>query len=158
MGNNASLVIGACIVGPQIIVACLSPAVGRAAERFGRRRVLAAGMLALPVRALLLAALASSGAMRGAPLIVVQLLDGVSGAAFGVLLPLISSDIAQAGGRFNLCMGVLGLAIGGAAALSTTVGGVLADDSLGVAFAGLAAAGTLGVALALTMPETKAAA
>jgi MFS family permease len=155
MGNDASLVIGACIVGPQIVVALLSPAVGRAAERFGRRRVLAAGMLALPIRALLLCGLASTGAMEGAPLIVVQLLDGVSGAAFGVLLPLISSDIAQAGGRFNLCMGVLGLSIGAAAALSTTIGGVLADDSLRVAFAGLAAAGAMGVGLALAMPETR---
>jgi hypothetical protein len=50
---------------------------------------------------------------------------------------------------------VLGLSIGAAAALSTTIGGVLADDSLRVAFAGLAAAGAMGVGLALAMPETR---
>ncbi len=153
-GNRASLLIGACIVGPQIVVAACSPAVGRAAERFGRRRVLALGMLALPVRGLLLAAVSLHGQVPGAGLVAVQLLDGVSGAAFGVLLPLIASDIALAQGRFNLCMGVLGLAIGGAAALSTALGGRIADGSLPVAFLVLAVAGGLGVLVAWFMPET----
>ena len=156
--SNASLLIGACIVGPQIVVAVLSPAVGRAAERFGRRNVLAAGMAALPVRGVALALIAPHGTVPGAALVAVQLLDGISGAAFGVLLPLIASDIAQARGRFNLCMGVLGLAIGAAAALSTAIGGHLADTSLSLAFLVLAGCGGLGVLLAWLMPETGSAA
>jgi MFS family permease len=149
LGSNASLVIGACIVGPQIIVALLSPGVGRAAERFGRRPVLVAGMLALPLRGLALAFDPSATL-----LVPIQLLDGVSGAAFGVLVPLVASDITVGSGRFNLCMGVLGLAMGAAAACSTWAGGVLADQSTHVAFLMLAGAGSVGVLLAVLMPET----
>jgi MFS family permease len=89
-------------------------------------------------------------------LVPIQLLDGVSGAAFGVLVPLIASDIAARHGRFNLCMGILGLAMGGAAACSTWAGGVLADWSPRVAFLCLAGAGFVGVGLAGLMPETAA--
>ena len=155
MGNRASLVIGACIVGPQLVVAALSPAVGRAAEQWGRRPVLAAGMLALPARGAALALIALDPAIPGWQLIAVQLLDGFSGAAFGVLLPLVAADIARANGRFNLCMGVLGLAIGAAAAASTVVAGRVADGSLPLAFLALAGAGAIGVVLASLMPETK---
>jgi predicted MFS family arabinose efflux permease len=150
LGNDATLVIGACIVGPQIIVALLSPAVGRAAERFGRRPVLVAGMLALPLRGLALAFNPSASL-----LVPIQLLDGISGAAFGVLVPLVASDITVGTGRFNLCMGFLGLAMGAAAACSTWAGGVLADRSTHMAFLTLAAAGSLGVVLAALMPETR---
>jgi MFS family permease len=149
IGNDATLVIGACIVGPQIIVALLSPAVGRAAERFGRRPVLVIGMLALPLRGLALAFNPSATL-----LVPIQLLDGIGGAAFGVLVPLIAADITAGTGRFNLCMGVLGLAMGAAAACSTWAGGALADSSSRMAFLALAAAGGLGVALAAGMPET----
>ena len=155
LGSDASLVIGACIVGPQIVVALLSPGVGRAAERWGRRPVLAAGMLALPLRGAALALIALSPAIPAWQLMGVQLLDGVSGAAFGVLLPLIASDIAAQAGRFNLCMGVLGLAIGSAAAGSTFFGGRIADGSISLAFGCLAGVGVLGVVLALLMPETR---
>jgi MFS family permease len=148
LGNNASLVIGACIVGPQMVVALLSPAVGRAAERYGRRPVLVIGMLALPLRGLALAFTPDP-----AQLIPIQLLDGISGAAFGVLLPLIASDITRGTGRFNLCMGFLGLAIGAAAATSTWAGGALADSSTRVAFLALAAAGAVGAGLAAVMPD-----
>ena len=155
LGSDASLVIGACIVGPQIVVALLSPGVGRAAERWGRRPVLAAGMLALPLRGAALALIALSPAIPAWQLMGVQLLDGVSGAAFGVLLPLIASDIAAQAGRFNLCMGVLGLAIGSAAAGSTFFGGRIADGSISLAFGCLAGVGVLSVVLALLMPETR---
>jgi MFS family permease len=148
LGNDASLVIGACIVGPQMVVAILSPAVGRAAERYGRRLVLVAGMLALPLRGLALAFVPDPKW-----LVPIQLLDGLSGAVFGVLLPLIASDITRGTGRFNLCMGFLGLAIGAAAACSTWAGGLIADSSTRLAFLALAAAGAIGAGLAAAMPE-----
>jgi MFS family permease len=157
LGNSATLVIGACIVGPQIVVAALSPSVGRGAERWGRRPVLVAGMLALPLRGLALAAVVGSDVLPAWLLIPVQLLDGVSGAVFGVLMPLVASDITRRTGRFNLCMGVLGLAVGAAAALSSLAGGWLAARSMRWALVALAGAGGAGAIVAWLMPETRPA-
>ena len=50
--GNPSLLVAACIVLPQIIVALTSPAVGRLAERRGRRIVLIIGFCMLPLRGL----------------------------------------------------------------------------------------------------------
>jgi MFS family permease len=155
LGDRASLVIGACIVGPQIVVALLSPFSGRAAERWGRRPVLLAGMLVLPVRGLALAVMSRSGGFSAPALIAIQLLDGISGASFGVMMPLVAADLTRGTGRFNLCMGFLGLAIGAAAAASTFAGGWIADRSEPLAFLALALAGMLAVVLAQLMPETR---
>ncbi len=152
MGKWAALVIGACIVGPQIVVALLSPAVGRAAERWGRRPVLVAGFVFLPVRGLALATMPD-----GAGLVAIQLLDGLSGAVFGVLLPLVVSDITVGTGRFNLTLGIVGLAIGAAATSSTWAGGAVADYSAPLAFCALAAFGAVAALLAWWMPETRLA-
>ncbi|CBW75074.1 Permease [Mycetohabitans rhizoxinica HKI 454] len=154
MGDNVQLVIAACIIVPQIIVALLSPWVGRSAQRWGRRPILLLGFAALPVRALLFA-----GITTPSLLVPVQVFDGLSAAVFGVMLPLIAADVAGGKGRYNLCIGVFGLAAGIGATLSTALAGLVADHfGNGVSFIGLAAAGTLAVLLVwLAMPETREA-
>ncbi len=134
--QQAELIIAACILAPQLVVAVLSPQVGRLAETIGRRPVMLVGFAALPLRGLLLAT-------SGNPWLVVlfQLLDGVSGAAFGVMLPLITADLTRGTGRFNLCMGFFGLAVGVGASFSTTLAGFLADRSVSLGFLMLALAG-----------------
>ena len=152
VGSKGALVIAACLVGPQVIVAALSPAVGRAAERWGRRWVLVLGFAAVPLRAALFGMVTAPVAM-----VAVQALDGVSAAVFGVMLPLVIADITGSSGRFNVSMGGVGLAIGGAAALSTEAAGLIADAfGSGAAFAFLTVAGVLAVAMvAVAMPETQ---
>ena len=152
VGTAPSLVIAACIVLPQLVVAALSPWAGRAAERWGRRPIIILGFLALPVRALVFAATASSFLV-----LPVQALDGIAGASFGVLVPLIAADLTVASGRFNLYMGVIGLAGGIGAALSSTLAGAIADSyGTSAAFLVLAAAGAGAVLLAwAAMPETR---
>ncbi len=153
-GRLGELVIAACLIVPQALVAALSPFAGRAAERWGRRPVLMLGLAAVPLRGLLFA-------LTDAPalVVVIQALDGVSGAVFGVLLPLVVADISRQSGRFNLSMGAVGLAITGAAAVSTEVAGVVADRAgTSGAFYGLAAAGLVTVLTVwLAMPETRGA-
>ena len=153
--EHASLIIAACILVPQLLVAALSPLAGSAAQRWGRRAVLVVGFCALPARALLLATVTDPYWI-----VPVQALDGLGGAAFGVMTPLIASDMSGTGGRFNLRMGILGLAVGVAATVSNTVGGAIASD-LGAqtAFLALALAG-FGAVLtaAFAMPETRPAA
>ena len=150
--EKASLIIAACILVPQMLVALISPFTGRAAQRWGRRGVLLVGFCALPARAALLAVVTD-------PLwiVPVQALDGIGAAAFGVITPLVAADISGRGGRFNLRMGILGLAVGLAATVSNTLAGAIAT-SLGTqtAFIALALAGFGAVAtVALVMPETR---
>jgi MFS family permease len=151
-GDSANLIIAACLMVPQGVVALLSPWAGRAAERFGRRKLLLLGVAMLPLRGLLLATLASPALIVG-----VQVLDGVAGAVLGVLVPLVVADVTRGTGRFNLCMGSIGLAVGVGATLSTAAAGALAGRfGNSVAFLALALAGTVAVlTVALVMPETR---
>ncbi|MDR5750741.1 MULTISPECIES: MFS transporter [unclassified Caballeronia] len=155
MGDNVQLVIAACIIVPQFLVAAMSPWVGRQAQRWGRRPVLILGFAALPVRALLFAGVSSPYL-----LVPVQMLDGISAAVFGVMLPLIAADVAGGKGHYNLTIGFFGLAAGIGATLSTAAAGFAADRfGTAMSFFGLAGAGALAVALVwLAMPETREAA
>ncbi|MPW19174.1 MFS transporter [Paraburkholderia sp. CNPSo 3157] len=154
MGDNVQLVIAACIIVPQAIVAMLSPWVGRTAERWGRRPILLLGFSALPLRALLFAGVSSPYL-----LVPVQMLDGVSAAVFGVMLPLIAADVAGGKGRYNLTIGLFGLAAGIGATFSTALAGFIADRfGSAISFFGLAGAGALAVLLVwAAMPETRVA-
>jgi MFS family permease len=151
-GSYASLVIAACIVLPQFIVVALAPTVGRRAQLWGRRPVLALCFLALPLRAALLAVADSPYS-----LIAIQALDGISAAGFGVLVPLVAADLTRGTNRFNLCLGMFGLMSALGATLSTAIGGMIADHAgapvalLVLAGVGLAAVATVG----LLAPETR---
>jgi MFS family permease len=151
-GGEAGLVIAACIVGPQLITALLSPWAGRAAEAWGRRPILLLGFSSLPIRGILLACVAD-------PYLIVpiQLFDGFSAAAFGVLFPLIVADVTRETGHYTTSLGLAGLAIGGGATLSTTVAGLVADHfGVTTAFLSLAAVGLCATALVwVLMPETR---
>jgi MFS family permease len=151
-GGAASLMIAACIVLPQLMVALLSPRLGQLAERRGRRLVLLLGFAMLPLRGLLFALVTDP-----ATIVLVQSLDGVAAASFGVMAPLIVSDIAGRSGHFNLSLGFIGFAIGIGATVSTTLAGWL-GDRVGnpAAFAGLAATGLAATVLVWrAMPETR---
>ncbi len=152
-GNVGQLVIAACLVVPQVLVAVISPWVGRMAEQWGRRPILLLGFAAIPVRGLLFTVVTEP-----ALVVVVQALDGISAAIFGVLLPLVVSDITGKSGRFNLSMGAVGLAIGAGATVSTELAGLIADAyHTQAAFLALSAAGAAAFLLLLTsLPETRA--
>jgi MFS family permease len=148
----ATTLVAAAIVVPQIVVAAFSPSVGRWAQRWGRRPILLVGLAALPIRGLLFMVVVDPRL-----LVAVQVLDGISAAVFGVLVPLTIADITRGTGRFNLAQGIVGSGIGIGASLSTALAGWM-SDRLGssVAFLGLACIGGAGLVLTfLLMPETK---
>ncbi len=150
-GSIANIVVAACLVGPQMIVASMAPWVGRTAQSRGRRFILLLGFAAEPMRALLFAVTASP-----VPVVLIQGLNGISAAAIGVTLPLIASDIARERGHFNLTIGAIGLAVGLGATISNAMAGAAASVAgPKFAFLALAAAGLLGTAMVwLIMPET----
>jgi MFS family permease len=148
----ATVLVAACIVAPQMLVAVSSPWVGRQAQRWGRRPLLLLGFAALPIRAILVASTADPYL-----LVAVQALDGISAAVLGVLVPLVIADTTRGTGHFNLAQGVVGAAVGIGAAFSTTLAGYLTDQfGSSTAFLGLASVASLGLVLVyLLMPETR---
>jgi len=148
----APVLIAACIVVPQAIVAWTSPSVGRKAQQWGRRPLLLLGFAALAIRGLLFAVV-------GDPylLVMVQVFDGITAAVFSVMIPLIVADVAFGSGHFNLAQGIVGTATGIGASLSTVLAGYVSDKfGSAVAFSGLAGVAALGLAVIwLVMPETR---
>jgi MFS family permease len=148
----APILIAACIIVPQAIVALTSPSVGRKAQVWGRRPLLLLAFASLAIRGLLFATVTDPFL-----LVAVQVFDGITAAVFSVMVPLIVADVAFGSGHFNLAQGVVGTAVGIGASLSTVLAGY-ASDKFGssVAFTGLAAIAALGLAMIwLIMPETR---
>jgi MFS family permease len=153
MPDRATILIAACIIVPQLVVAACSPWVGRQAQALGRKKILLIGFITLPIRGVLLAFVTNPYL-----LVAVQALDGVSAAVLGVLVPLIIADVTRGTGRFNLAQGMIGTAVGIGASVSGVLTGYAADLSgTTVAFLMLAAAGAVGLmSVWALMPETRA--
>ncbi len=152
MSDWATAFVAFCIIVPQLIVAAFSPLVGHRARHWGRKPLLLIAFAVLPVRGVLLA-LVSHPILLG----LVQVLDGVSAAVIGVIVPVVVADLTRDTGRFNLAQGVIGTGAGIGASLSTTAAGYITDHVGSTAaflfLAGAAAAGFL--ILAALMPETR---
>ena len=151
-GRWASLLIAACIVVPQVVVAFISPWLGELAETRGRRPVLLLGFAMLPLRGLLFAVVT-----HPALVVAVQALNGMASACFLIMVPLVTSDIAGNSGHFNLALGSMGFAIGIGGTLSTTLAGWVSDRfGTPMAFVFLAAIGLVATMLVWrSMPETR---
>jgi MFS family permease len=148
----APVLIAACIIVPQAIVALMSPSVGRKAQQWGRRPLLLLGFAALAIRGVLFATVRDPYL-----LVAVQVFDGITAAVFSVLIPLIVADVAFGSGHFNLAQGIVGTATGIGASLSTVLAGYVSDKfGSSVAFGGLAGVAAVGLAVIwFVMPETR---
>lgn len=148
----APVLIAACIIVPQAIVALASPSVGRKAQAWGRRPLLLLAFAALAVRGLLFAVVKDPYV-----LVMVQVFDGITAAVLSVMVPLIVADVAFGSGHFNLAQGVVGTATGIGASLSTVLAGYVSDKfGSAMTFTGLACIAALGLAMIwLLMPETR---
>jgi MFS family permease len=148
----APVLIAACIIVPQAIVALASPSVGRKAQAWGRRPLLLIAFAALAIRGLLFAFVTDPYL-----LVAVQVFDGITAAVLSVMIPLIVADVAFGSGHFNLAQGIVGTAVGIGASLSTVLAGYLSDRfGHAVAFSALSGAAFAGLILVLAfMPETR---
>ncbi len=148
----ATVLIATCIVVPQIVVALIAPWAGRRATSWGRKPLLLLGFGALVIRGMLFAVVSDP-----AMVVAVQLLDGISAAALGVMVPLIVADVTRGTGRFNSALGVVGMIAGVGAAVSTTLAGAMTDYfGSQFAFFGLGLIAVLAFLAVLTfVPETR---
>ena len=151
-GRWSSPVLSALILVPQIIVAALAPWVGRTAASWGRRPLLLIGLGVVPIRSALFALTTDSTLI-----VLIQVLDGLSGATLGVLTTLVIADLTKGTGRFNLAQAVVGSLSAVGATLSTSISGLVVEKFGDMAgFLSVTAAGLVAVAIPLLfMPETK---
>jgi MFS family permease len=140
-GKASMAFMSVCVVTTQLVVALIAAACGALASRWGRKPVMMAAFLALPIRGLLIA---------------IQILDGVGAGVFGVVSVLIIADLTRGTGRFNLAQGAIGAAVGIGASLSQSVaGGVVRHFGFDAGFLFLAVvAGAAALMFGLLMPET----
>ncbi|MDL2185973.1 MFS transporter [Pseudomonas sp. ChxA] len=147
----ATPLTSACIVAAQLVMVPMAWLVGFKADVWGRKPLLLAGFLILPLRGVLYT-------LSSDPywLVAVQMLDGIGAGIFGALFPVIVKDLTQGTGRFNVSLGALSTAFGLGAALSSSLAGFVVQQA-GYNAAFLTLAGVAAVALALlwlAMPET----
>jgi MFS family permease len=151
-GRSSSLTVSALIVLPQIVVAVLAPWVGRTAAAWGRRPLLLLGLAMVPIRSGLFALTADPTL-----LVMIELLDGLSGATMGVLTTLVVADLTNGTGRFNLAQGFAGTSSGLGASLSTSIIGIVTQRFGNTAgLLSVTGVGFMAVVIILVfMPETK---
>jgi MFS family permease len=143
--------MSSCIIAAQLIMLPIAIAVGRTADRFGRKPILLVGFAILPIRAALYT-LSDDAAW----LIGVQVLDGVGAGILGAITPLVIADVMRRTGRFNAAQGAIATMQGIGASTSGLAAGVIVDR-FGYSPAFLAAGGVASVALAVllfALPET----
>ena len=147
----ATTMMSSCIIAAQLIMLPVALAVGRTADRIGRKPILLVGFAVLPVRALLYTLSDSATWLIG-----VQLLDGVGAGIFGAITPLVIADLMRGTGRYNLAQGAVATTQGLGASLSGLAAGVIVDHlGYSAAFLTFGAAACMALAaLFLAMPET----
>jgi len=147
----ATAMMSSCIIAAQLIMLPVALAVGRTADRIGRKPILLLGFAVLPLRALLYCF-----SDNAAWLIGVQLLDGIGAGIFGAITPLLIADLMRGTGRYNLAQGAVATAQGLGASLSGLAAGVIVDHAgYSSAFLTFGAAACVALAaLVLAMPET----
>jgi MFS family permease len=140
--KESELVASGLILVPQVVAALIAMPVAKAADRLGRKPILLLGLGAVSVRAALFSFVSDPRI-----LLPIQLLDGLSAAVIGVMMPLVIADLTRGTGRYNLAQGFAGTATGIGAAASTASSG-FAVQFLGytAGFWGLAAVGLVGMA------------
>lgn len=147
----ATPLTSACIVAAQLVMVPAALLVGAKADLWGRKPLLLAGFLILPLRGVLYT-------LSDDPywLVAVQMLDGVGAGIFGALFPVVVKDLTQGTGHFNISLGALSTVFGLGAALSNSLAGLVVQQAgYSAAFLTLAAiAGAALILLWVALPET----
>jgi MFS family permease len=150
-GNPAGQIAGAVVVAEAVMVG-VAAYVGKKADPWGRKPLFLAAFGFLAVRNGLTVA-----SHNPYYLISLQALDGVAAAIYGVLLTLVTADLAKGTGRFNFLQGAIQSAMGMGAFLSNAAFGFIAKTAgFNVSFlllAGTALGG--GLFYYWRMPETR---
>jgi MFS family permease len=144
------------VVVPQLVTAAIALWISRRANEWGRKPFLLAGFAAVLLRTVLFS-------LAPGPwfLVAVQVLDGLTSAVVGIMMPLLVADLTRSTGRYNFTLGnftlgAIGMVGMAGASVSTTATGFLVQHySFACGFAPLGAAASAGILLLWWLvPET----
>ncbi|HEX4164214.1 MAG TPA: MFS transporter [Bryobacteraceae bacterium] len=151
-GRRSAWQVAASVVVAEALMVVVAVLCGRLADKWGRKRLLLIGFAFLAARSILTVV-----SHNGYYLISLQALDGIAMGIYGVLLTLITADLAKGTGRFNLLQGAVQSSMGLGGVLSNGLFGWIAKVfGFNVSFLGLAVVAIVGGAVwEFRMPETK---
>jgi MFS family permease len=150
-GKSSAWEIALAVAVAEIVMVGTASASGKLAESRGRKPLLIVAFAFLALRNGL--TVVSHNPWY---LISLQALDGVAAGIYGVLLTLVTADLARGTGRFNFLQGTLQSAMGFGGFMSNiTFGWVAKGLGFNASFLGLSAIGVAGgIFSQLRMPET----
>jgi predicted MFS family arabinose efflux permease len=151
-GRGSAWQVAAAIVVAEAAMVFVARSSGKFADRWGRKPLFLIGFGALALRN----ALTVVNHDRHY-LISLQAFDGVAMAIYGVLLTLVTADLAKGTGRFNFLQGAVQSSMGLGGFLSNRLFGFVAKTmGFNASFWGLAAVAVAGGTLyQMKMPETR---
>ncbi len=146
--------VAAAVVVAEVVMIGVAIVAGKLADSWGRKPLFLAGFAILAIRNAL--TVLSHNEFY---LISLQTLDGIAMGLYGVLLTLVTADLAKGTGRFNFLQGAVQSSMGLGGFLSNIVFGWVAKAmGFNASFLGLAGVAVVGGALyTFKMPETKPA-
>ena len=151
-GRSSAWQVSAMVIVAETVMVAVAAASGKLADKWGRKRLFLIGFVALAVRNALTVASHNEYYLIG-----LQALDGIAMGIYGVLLTLITADLAKGTGRFNLLQGAVQSSMGLGGVLSNSLFGFVAKSAgFNTSFLGLSGVAVLGGILCqMKMPETK---
>jgi MFS family permease len=151
-GRSSAWQVAAAVVVAEAAMVGVAAVSGKLADRWGRKPLFLIGFAALTLRNILTVV-----SHNGWYLISLQALDGVAMGIYGVLLTVVTADLAKGSGRFNFLQGVVQSSMGLGGVLSNALFGWVAHAmGFTASFIGLSlVAGAGGVLYGIKMPETK---
>ncbi len=151
-GQSSAWQVAAMVIVAETAMIGVAILAGKLADSWGRKRLFLIGFAALAIRNALTVV-----SHNGPYLISLQALDGVAMGIYGVLLTLVTADLAKGTGRFNFVQGAVQSSMGLGGVLSNSLFGWMAKlMGFNASFWGLSIVAVAGGLLYQTrMPETK---
>jgi MFS family permease len=151
-GRSSAWQVAVMVIVAEAVMVGVAAVCGKLARSWGRKPLFLLGFLILALRNGLTVVSHNQGYLIG-----LQSLDGVAMGIYGVLLTLVTADLAAGTGRFNFLQGAVQSSMGLGGLLSNSLFGFIAKAmGFNASFLGLGAVALAGAAIyQLRMPETK---
>jgi MFS family permease len=151
-GRSSAWQVAVMVIVAEAVMVGVAAVCGKLAKSWGRKPLFLIGFAILALRNALTVVSHNEFYLIG-----LQSLDGVAMGIYGVLLTLVTADLAEGTGRFNFLQGAVQSSMGLGGVLSNSLFGFIAKAmGFNASFLGLSAVAIAGGALfQFRMPETK---